>query len=134
MNWFEKILLFVASLFVVLLLMISIGLTVFTQNGNLCGIEILHTEYSKFNDNNKAVIFISNCGATTKESVNISIIDDEGLLSDDSHGNIFISYISNEVDSVSLSWESSQVLRISNADFETIFKQETTFRDIEIKY
>lgn len=134
MNWFKKILLFVASLAVVLLLIVSIGFTVFTQVGNLCGVEILHTEYSKFNDTNKAVIFISNCGATTKESVNISIIDDKDLLSDDSHGNIFISYIGNEVDSVSLSWESSQVLRISNADFETIFKQEVFFKDIEIKY
>ena len=74
----------------------------------------------------EAVIFLRDCGATTKSSYQLSIVKSGEKVT--STGNVFISY-----DDFDVRWNSDGELQISSTSDE-VFKQKESIKGIKIKY
>lgn len=87
-------------------------------------------EYPSPDLKHKAVLFIRDAGATTRESYQLSIMKEDQNLTDSETGNVFVSYSEIEAE-----WENSKklVIKILEKD-QTIFKQETQLGNIDISY
>ena len=95
----------------------------------MCGNDIVLKKVSPDNKHN-VFVFNRDCGATTGFSTQISILDDDEELDNES-GNLFISegYPSNVI----VKWVDSHTLEITGTGGR-IFKKEKTYLEIKILY
>ena len=73
-------------------------------------------------------LFIRDLGATTKASHQVSIYP-KGKTLGDSGGNVFVTYGRADIE-----WSKQDELQIRILKREHIFKQETSYKDVTIKY
>ncbi len=102
----------------------------FTFKG-MCGNEIFQT-ISSPNKKYKAIVFQRDCGATTGFSTQISILKTGINLANES-GNIFTANGHPSDHPVKVTWVSDKKIEIKE-NFSESFLQNTTFKNIEIKY
>lgn len=113
----------------------------FNQSCNILGDtknELIREE-SDYKGNNKAVLFIKYSGATSDNSINLSIISNHDKLIDKQTGNIFIAdsdHGSTTIDSscATFKWLSSDTLIVTYDSRLRIFNQQTRFEYFVIKY
>lgn len=96
---------------------------------SLCGNMILE-EIPSPDKKLKAVLFARDCGATTSESMQVSILDADENLDDNSVGNVFIT----DYETISLKWLSVSALEITIPPKAQTFKQQRQLGDISIVY
>ena len=101
----------IIAITVVVIVIVLIGLFLYFAGG-MCGNKI-HKEYLSPDKSLKALVFQRDCGATTGFSTQISILDSDENLENDS-GNIFV--IKGHPDNVALtlSWISNNELNIKH--------------------
>lgn len=79
----------------------------------------------------KVVVFERDCGATDGGSTQVSVLDADEKLLDDSKGNAFIiKYYPN----VNVSWQSDLHLVIQHPKSDRVFARKTTVKDVSIRY
>jgi len=113
----------------------------FNQSCNILGDtknELIREE-SDYKGNNKAVLFIKYAGATSDNSINLSIISNHDKIKDKQTGNIFIAdsdHGSTTIDSscTTFKWVSSDTLIVTYDSRLRIFNQQTRFEYFVIKY
>jgi hypothetical protein len=94
----------------------------------MCG-NTIQLEIYNPNKTYKIVKFDRDCGATTGNSTQISIIKASDSLPNDP-GNIFIA----DRDSVEISWQSNYDILIRNPEEMQTFTKDTTFKQFRIRY
>lgn len=112
------------------ILMIGIGLIIygtFKLFGSACGNEII-SEIPQPEGTYKAIVFIRDCGATTRESNQISIVRSGRNINDSDTGNVFVTY-----EPVSIQWSQKSSLVIDYNGGQ-VFKQKRRFKGIKIDY
>lgn len=100
----------------------------------------LFDEKSNFQNNYKAILFVRNCGASTGFSKQLSIIEFDDKLNNDT-GNIFISdnnHGNAKSDSfgpiIEINWIDNKTLKVSYSKNIRVFKKEFIFKNIKIIY
>lgn len=118
----------IGVVFFILMIVISLGIYgTYRLLASACENEVV-SEISQPDGTYKAIVFIRNCGATTRESYQVSILRRGSSIDSSDTGNVFITY-----SPVSITWS-----RKNNLDIEygsgQIFKQESRYKGIEINY
>ena len=128
-----KLLKFLATILIVLLGIVGIGVYVFNNIfSEMCGNEIFSEVYSpdsKF----RAVIFQRDCGATTGFTTQISLIFAKNDLQNEG-GNIFIVDGHPNDRKIELSWNGPKKLTIKNCSGLQSHKKEKLYQGVSIDY
>ncbi|WP_159888681.1 hypothetical protein [Paenibacillus puerhi] len=112
----------------ILLFVVALGVYgLFRLVASACGNEIVN-EIPQPGGALKAVVFIRDCGATTRESYQVSIIRKGSNIDDTDTGNVFIAY-----EPVSVSWSKYNDFDIEYAGGQ-VFKQEINVKGIRVNY
>jgi hypothetical protein len=120
-------------------IVISLGALVMFlgKGGGMCGNDISSETISP-DKKWKAVVFALDCGATTisKELVpRVSVIRADETLSDPNRGNVFgVGNRQVRPPAVQVYWTGPHELTIQYPSKASVFKQETKYRDVTIKY
>ena len=99
---------------------------------DMCRNEIF-TQIESPDKHHKAVLFQRDCGATTGFSTQISILNKNDKLENES-GNIFIAEDHPDRNKLELAWVNSNTLLVRNINRVNTFKKETTFGKVLINY
>ena len=129
----KKIYLTVGIIFISIILFISlpyvVNIFIFT-NENLCSIEIVKELYTE-DDEYKIVAYILDCGATASASSNVSIIENDKDIKNET-GNVFVSHYSGFID---IDLKNDQTIMIKHNDNDKdIFLKKLNMLDIEFEY
>lgn len=112
------------------ILILGVGLIIYGTVklfGTACGNEII-SEIPQPEGTYKAIVFIRDCGSTTRQSNQVSIIRNGRNLNDSDTGNVFVTY-----EPLSLQWSQKNSLVIDYNGGQ-VFKQKKTFKGISINY
>jgi len=101
----------------------------------LCDNDIIKNLPSKDNAY-KAIVFNRSCGATTSDSVQVSIKRFNDELSDSENGSIFIMDENNIIDAKAINpiWQTDNILLIKYPKTARIYKKVQSFKGINIDY
>ncbi|WP_306298492.1 hypothetical protein, partial [Bacillus sp. EAC] len=102
-------------------------LNLFLEFGDMCGNEIIQKVPSPSHEKD-AYIFIRNCGATTAESYQLSILNKDDKLPNVS-GNTFVSDNKFKID-----WLNERGLRVNYDENSETYKKDESVNGIKIKY
>ncbi|WP_088044278.1 hypothetical protein [Bacillus sp. EAC] len=102
-------------------------LNLFLEFGDMCGNEIIQKVPSPSLEKD-AYIFIRNCGATTAESYQLSILNKDDKLPNDS-GNTFVSDNKFKID-----WLNERGLRVNYDENSETYKKDESVNGIKIRY
>jgi hypothetical protein len=97
---------------------------------DLCENNLIEEKYSPDNKH-KILIFKRNCGATTKESLQVELVSANTNITNDSVGNILVM---DSGDKIFANWTTNDSLAIFYRIDQEVYKKETEIQDIEISY
>lgn len=125
----------------IVIVAIFIGILYFTfQPSEMCGNHLIESKFSP-NKKFKVLIFSRECGATTGNSTQISIVDYDDKLEKNDSGNIFIAdynhgeaKMNGEIINVKTKWLNNENLIIEYDEKVRIFKIEDSKNGINITY
>jgi hypothetical protein len=125
----------------IVILVFFIGIIYLTfQPNEMCGNHLIESKFSP-NKQFKVIIFSRECGATTGNSTQISIVDYDEKLEKNDRGNIFIgdynhgeAKMKGEIINVYTKWLNDKTLIIEYDEKARIFKNEDSEDGINILY
>lgn len=102
-----------------------------------CKNELIYAQSN--NDNTKHLFaFTRNCGATTSESIQLSLFNKTINLDDIEGGNIFIAdgkpTLESYKEAISIKWIDKKALEVQFDKTLRVFKKDTVWNDIRIRY
>ncbi|MEW8320097.1 MAG: DUF5412 family protein [Candidatus Thiodiazotropha sp.] len=122
----------IGSISIVLIILISRYFVLHIELSDLCGNKLIAQSESP-DKKYKAVMFQRDCGATTGFSTQISILAANEELENES-GNILTADGHTDENNFKMSWNNSRVLLVNNTQGATIFKKETSLKEVKILY
>lgn len=114
---------------------LSLGCILLMSSCNLydCTNEILEEAFSK-NKNYKIVKFIRDCGATTIESIQISVLRSDQQLRKDQGGNLFIVDGPVRNEQIEIEWKNKTEVLIKYPVNNRVIKNKNSYEEIKISY
>lgn len=125
------------KLIIIIVFLLFLGFAIFGlisiwqySSPDLCKNYLIEEKYSPDNIY-KVLIFSRNCGATTKESLQVELVSATANITNDSVGNILVI---DSGDNIFVNWTTNESLAIFYQIDQEVYKKESEIQGVEITY